>query len=32
MDLLVANVPEELVLVVASEGHLADRHLIQKDT
>lgn len=32
MDLLVANVPKELVFVVSPEGHLSDCHLVEKDT
>lgn len=31
VDLLVANVPEELVLVAASEGHLAHGHLVEQN-
>lgn len=32
MDLFVANVPEELVFVVASEGHFAHSHFVEKHT
>lgn len=32
MDLFVANVPKEFVFIVASEGHFANRHLVQQNT